>query len=81
MALPANNQQKLVFKVCVKTKILVELATQTKIIIGVQVDRASATEMVALDLNQTLQLPCLAFSIERDSVKPPLCVVDRWHLD
>ena len=36
--------------------------------------------------NQTLnnwhsQLPCLTFSIKRDSVKPPSWVVDRWQLD
>ena len=52
-------------------------------------DRASATETVDSGLipgrvktkdSKTWhsQLPCLTFSIERDSVKPPPCVVDRW---
>ena len=27
-----------------------------------------------------LQLLCLTFSIKRDSVKPPPCVVDKWQL-
>ena len=53
--------------------------------------RTSATEMVDLGsipgrvysnyTNWYSQLPCLTFSIKRDSVKPPPCVVDRWQLD
>ena len=54
-----------------------------------RVDRALATETVRLWFDSWLsqskhytkwysQLPCLAFSHTRDSVKPPPCVVDRW---
>ena len=50
-----------------------------------RVDRASATEAVDSGSipgqdykNWYSQLSCLTFSIKRDSVKPPPCVVDRW---
>ena len=50
-------------------------------------DKASALKTVAMGsisdrvkqktlLKLNSQLPCLAFGIERESVKPPLCVVD-----
>ena len=48
----------------------------------------SATETVESGLNPgrvklttiklDLQLPCMTLSTERDSVKPLLCVTDRW---
>ena len=31
--------------------------------------------------NRYSQLSCLTFSNQRDCVKPPPCVVDRWQLD
>ena len=54
-----------------------------------RVGRASSTEAVDLGLipgrvkpkdykNWYLQLPCLTFSNQRDSAKPPSCVMDRW---
>ena len=54
-----------------------------------QVDRASATETVdsgsipnrvepkTIKSDWYSQLPCLTFSNQRDSVKPPTCVVDK----
>ena len=54
-----------------------------------QVDRACATDTVYFrsipchvkvktKKNWYSQFSCLTFSIERDRVKPPPCVVDRW---
>ena len=50
-----------------------------------QVDKPSTTEAIDSPSGQTKdykdwysQLPCLTFSNQRDSVKPPPCVVDRW---
>ena len=68
---------------------MLKFSQNNLLLISGQVDRASATEVVDFGLIpnwvklKTIksgwysQLPCLAFSNQRDSVKPPTCVVDK----
>ena len=46
------------------------------------VDRGSTPGRVKQKTTKIdIQFPCLTFSINRNNVKPPPCVVDRWQND